>query len=166
MAKDENFYQISLKTILRNDKGEVLVLKAPPGSVIEGFWDLPGGRIDMNEFALPIPEIIARELHEELGDVQYALDERPIAVGRREVPPEFNRHQRTVRQLFLFFAADYRGGAIRLSDEHTAYRWINLAHLRLEKYFTAGILEGVEGYRHLCVHGTSATRIRADGRRC
>ena len=47
MAKDNDFYQISLKVILKNDKGEMLALGGAVGGVFEGFHDLPGGRIQV-----------------------------------------------------------------------------------------------------------------------
>ena len=46
-----DFYQISLKTILKNDKDQVLILNGHPQGSFAGFYDLPGGRIDKDEFA-------------------------------------------------------------------------------------------------------------------
>ena len=42
MAKENDFYQVSLKAILKNEKGEVLVLGGLDGGSFEGFYDLPG----------------------------------------------------------------------------------------------------------------------------
>lgn len=49
--------------ILANSKGEILLVKRkyPPK---KGYWDLPGGFVDLNENA---EESMARELKEELG---------------------------------------------------------------------------------------------------
>ena len=49
--------------ILENEKGEILLVKRkiPPK---EGFWDLPGGFVEVGESA---EEAIVREVKEELG---------------------------------------------------------------------------------------------------
>lgn len=51
------FYRVSVKAIIRNDKGEVLVVKEK-GSA----WSLPGGGIDHGETA---HDALKRELYEE-----------------------------------------------------------------------------------------------------
>lgn len=53
------FYRVSLKAIIRNDKGEVLLVKEKGSS-----WSLPGGGIDHGESD---SEALARELYEEVG---------------------------------------------------------------------------------------------------
>ncbi|MCK9393571.1 MAG: hypothetical protein WCX30_03855 [Candidatus Paceibacterota bacterium] len=44
-----DFYQISLKLILKNSTGEILGLKVKSNS-ISAFYDLPWGRISTDEF--------------------------------------------------------------------------------------------------------------------
>lgn len=62
-------YRVSLKCLVRNHKGEVLVVK-------EGgrdWWDLPGGGMDHGE---TIKTAIAREMREEVnldGDFTYRI---------------------------------------------------------------------------------------------
>lgn len=51
-------YRMSLKCLVRNDAGEVLVVKEAGRT----YWDLPGGGMDHGE---TIKQAIARELHEE-----------------------------------------------------------------------------------------------------
>ena len=52
------FYRVSVKAIIRNKKGEVLVVKEHGGP-----WSLPGGGIDHGETA---EVALAREMYEEL----------------------------------------------------------------------------------------------------
>lgn len=52
-------YRISLKALIRNDKGEVLVVKETG----RDWWDLPGGGLDHGE---RFEEGLARELKEEV----------------------------------------------------------------------------------------------------
>ncbi len=53
------FYRVSIKALIKNDKGEVLVVKEH-----QDKWELPGGGLDHGE---SVHECLARELREELG---------------------------------------------------------------------------------------------------
>lgn len=53
------FYRISLKAVIRNERGEVLVVRENSGT-----WDLPGGGWDHGETAMAC---LKRELNEEVG---------------------------------------------------------------------------------------------------
>ena len=66
------FYRISLKAIIRNQKGEVLVNKEQG----RGSWGLPGGGWDHGETDM---ECLKRELHEEVG-YTGKLEARLVAV--------------------------------------------------------------------------------------
>lgn len=72
--RTDYLYRISLKCYIKNDKGEVLVVKEASRSQ----WDLPGGGMDHGE---DIKATIAREMKEEVnmeGDFGYqiiAIDE-------------------------------------------------------------------------------------------
>jgi len=59
--------RISLKAVIFNERGEVLVVKERD----RDWWDLPGGGMDHGE---TVKEALARELHEEVlltGDFTY-----------------------------------------------------------------------------------------------
>ena len=57
MKKEKGIYQVSLKLLLKNDKNEVLILKAADNGSYAGYYDF-GGRIDANEFEVDFLEII------------------------------------------------------------------------------------------------------------
>src|SRR3989338_7584743 len=86
MKKEKGLYQVSLKVIMKNTKGEILGLKAIDKGSMRGYFDLPGGRIDSDEFYAPFEEIIKREIREEIGVVDYILDNSPVALGRHLIP--------------------------------------------------------------------------------
>lgn len=65
------FYRVSLKAIIRNEKGEVLVCKEYDST----SWSLPGGGIDYGETE---KEALVRELNEEVGYVGN-LAAKPLA---------------------------------------------------------------------------------------
>ena len=53
-------YRISLKAVIYNDQGEILLVKESG----RDWWDLPGGGLDYGE---TVHECLARELSEEVG---------------------------------------------------------------------------------------------------
>ncbi|BFT94239.1 MAG: NUDIX domain-containing protein [Minisyncoccus archaeiphilus] len=138
--KEVDFYQVSLKLLLKDDSGAILILKAKEGDISEGYYDLPGGRIDKDEFNKDFVDIMRREVEEELGGVDVIFNQFPVAISRNTNTKTGNRI------LHLFFEAQYQGGEIRISDEHLSYSWIKLGEVNLEEYFTLGILDGVRMY--------------------
>lgn len=67
--KNDYLYRLSLKALVMNEAGEVLVVKETGRT----WWDLPGGGMDHDE---SIKEAIARELAEEVnlsGNFTYSV---------------------------------------------------------------------------------------------
>ena len=54
---------VSAAVILRAD-GSFLIARRPAGKVYAGYWEFPGGKIELGE---PAAAALTRELHEELG---------------------------------------------------------------------------------------------------
>lgn len=146
MNKIHDFYQVSLKVLLKNKKGEFLLLKARAQDTYGGFYDLPGGRIDVDEFSVSFSEIIKRELAEELGEVKYELNPKPVAIGRHLISAEHTRSNKDTHVFYAFFEAQYKGGDIKVSEEHEEYKWVDLTKVDRAKYLKSGNLEGVEMY--------------------
>jgi 8-oxo-dGTP pyrophosphatase MutT (NUDIX family) len=144
MGKEKDFYQISLKLLLKNSQGEILGLKSLDNGSYAGFYDLPGGRIDTDEFRIDFSKILDREIKEEIGDITYHINTTPVAVGRHLVPASMTSAKQDIHILYLFFEAEYIKGDLRISNEHLGYKWFNLQDEELTKYFTSGILEGIE----------------------
>lgn len=79
--RTDYLYRISMKCLVRNERGEVLVVKESGRS----WWDLPGGGMDHGE---DIRSTIAREMEEEVtmeGDFEYRI------IGADE-PKHLNDH--------------------------------------------------------------------------
>lgn len=144
--KEYDYYQISQKLILWNDKGEALLLKALPKDTYAGFYDLPGGRIDVGEFNTPLPDILKREVREEVGDIQYTLNPVPVAVGRHLIPANISSSGQDKHVLYLLYEGKYQSGEIKTSHEHTAYRWIDLKKEDPAKLLKSGNLEVLRMY--------------------
>ncbi|MDD5433235.1 MAG: NUDIX hydrolase [Candidatus Pacebacteria bacterium] len=146
MPSERDFYQVSLKLFLKNNEGEVLCLKAARGGIYDGFYDLPGGRIHLDEFKDPLEKIIKREVQEEVGNIEFELNLKPVALGRNENPKKEGPLGGFVHILNIFFKANFKCGEIKISDEHRNFKWIKLEKDNLEKYFKFAILEGAKMY--------------------
>jgi len=56
--------------VIQRPDGSFLLAQRPEGKVYAGYWEFPGGKVEPGE---PVPDALARELHEELGiDVERA----------------------------------------------------------------------------------------------
>lgn len=141
-----DFYQISLKLIFKNGNGEVLLMKAQNKDTYAGFYDLPGGRINVDEFEVSLPDILRREVREEIGDVEYDLNPRPVAVARHLIPASISVHKRDVHVLYLLYEGLYKNGEVTVSREHTGFMWVDPLRVELEKYLKSGNLEGMRMY--------------------
>jgi 8-oxo-dGTP pyrophosphatase MutT (NUDIX family) len=144
MPKQRDRYQVSLKALITNSHGEVLALNALPTGSFAGYFDLPGGRIDVGEFSTPLVDILRREIREEVGDLELEITEAPVAVGRHLIGAESDRADgESIHVMYLFFEAKYLGGDITISSEHAGFRWLDLHKHMLPDLFKSGLLEGV-----------------------
>ncbi|MGE5297888.1 MAG: adenylyltransferase/cytidyltransferase family protein [Acidobacteriaceae bacterium] len=148
MTQENELYQISLKLLLKNSEGKYLVLRANPTGSFAGYYDLPGGRVNTDELQAGFPSIIAREVEEEVGKIKYDLIPRPVAIGRHAIQKN-NNQKKKQPILYVFFEAEYLGGTIRISHEHTGFKWVSFDKIDPKKYFTSGILEGIENHPEL-----------------
>ncbi len=118
-------YHVGLKILLRKED-DFLFLRNP----VNQRFDLPGGRIDNIEDHVPLADVIAREVKEELGgNIRYELG-KPVF--------QFRRHfeSKGVHVFLTVYEAEYLSGDIELSAEHSDFEWINPKQTELkEQYF-------------------------------
>ncbi|HLD61997.1 MAG TPA: NUDIX domain-containing protein [Patescibacteria group bacterium] len=143
---NHDLYQISLKVILKNKAGEILLLKSNEDGSYAGFYDFPGGRISIDEFSVSFEDVVKREVEEEIGNIDYKLNSKPVAIGRYLLPAKFNHSGKDIHVLYIFFEAQYESGDIKISDEHEDHLWLNLSNQPLDKFFKSGILDGIKMY--------------------
>ena len=146
MPKKKDYYQVSLKLILKNNQGEILGLKADSKGSMAGYYDLPGGRIDTDEFKKPLDQIIKREVAEETGNLEFELVPKPVAVGRHLIPAAMTSEKKDIHVCYIFYEAKYLNGNVKISCEHTGCTWLKLSTDHLDRLFTSGILEGMKMY--------------------
>ena len=148
MKKERDFYQVSLKLLLKNNEGDILALKGVDNGSFAGYYDLPGGRIDVDEFKTDFLEILKREAEEEIGNSDFKINPNPVAIGRHLISGllPLNKTGKDIHILNVIFVAEYFGEDVKISDEHTDHKWLNLKEIELEKYFISGILAGIKMY--------------------
>lgn len=111
MAFNDRF-RLSAHGVFTNEHSEVLLLKATYGSRAFG---LPGGALDFGE---TIEECLVRECHEELG----------LAVKVKHLTGVYY-HGNHQSHVFVFRCELPADGVIRLSSEHSEYRYFPLEEL-------------------------------------
>jgi 8-oxo-dGTP diphosphatase len=141
-----DFYNVSLKAILKNAEGKVLILKADSVGTFAGFYDLPGGRIDEDEFSVPLVEILKREIAEETGIDGMQINDVPVAVGRHCIKADEASDFKDIHIFYVFYEVQIKSNDVAISDEHEGFEWVDLKSIELEKYFISGILEGIRMY--------------------
>ncbi len=144
-----DFYQVSLKLVLQNSEGKILVMPTPPERGQGGKFDIPGGRIDENEFEVPFEKIIRREIIEELGnDVKIDISADPFAVSRNKITVSSDPSilRKDIHILFVFYKGILHEGKITIDDEHTGFEWIDPRDNKYRESFINGIYSAIQSY--------------------
>jgi ADP-ribose pyrophosphatase YjhB (NUDIX family) len=129
--------QLAVSAVIFRD-GKVLLLKRAksPGN---GFWSLPGGRV---EFGESLHTALRREVDEEAG---LTIDIVALA-GWREVLPGAGGGGG--HYLIMSFAARWAAGELQLNEEHDDFKWVEPGRFGDLK-LTGGLPEVVEAARRL-----------------
>jgi 8-oxo-dGTP pyrophosphatase MutT (NUDIX family) len=103
----------AVRALIQDHEGRILIIKRTNTSYCEGWWNLPGGKIDYNQTA---EDAVIREIHEETklectsSQFLFYLDNLPT--------PDYETHFLT-----LFFLCHCRG-TIKLNDESGGFYWL------------------------------------------
>lgn len=111
-------YGLTVRGIIRNSDGKILIVKRHPKSRTDPeMWELPGGKVEKGEH---FADALVREIKEEtnldvnVGDFCEAI--------QNDYP-----HKRTV-QLMMYL--DDINGSVEISDEHTQFKWASMDEIR------------------------------------
>jgi len=138
-------FEVSLKFVVKDTKGRILLLAMPDNDQMAGYFDLPGGRIKESEKKCSLKNVLNRELMEELGsNVQLKIRESPVAIGRHSYPSK--ETGKTMWIFWVLFEALYEGGEVQISSEHKSYSWVKVSASNLSKLFTKGPLDVMSNY--------------------
>ncbi|MDR1694069.1 MAG: NUDIX domain-containing protein [Lactobacillaceae bacterium] len=104
--------RVALKAIIEK-KGKILVLKrSAEEEVYTSLWDIPGGKMEFGE--QPV-EALKREIMEETG---LEVDiKKPFTVWSFMAKPD-------LQIVGVTLIAEYVSGEVKLSSEHTDFKWI------------------------------------------
>ncbi len=148
MEGKKDIYFVAVKVFLEDGKGNLFIFKDAFGD-----FDLPGGRLREEDFAVPFEKIVERKMKEELGGkVRYTLG-APTVFMRQERDEMLSDGKRGKRRIFAIgYTARYESGDIVLGKNHTESKWVSLSTLKPEDYFTGGWLTGVKEYLRIFQH--------------
>lgn len=103
------------KCIIVDDKGRILALRRGPNDARRpGCWDLPGGNYEDGE---DVNEAIKREIMEETSLKAYSL--KPIYIAS-----SIGKTYKNITVFALTQLCSKWEGEVKISDEHTEYRWV------------------------------------------
>lgn len=110
----EKPYIISVYALIRNEKGEFLLLRRSENSHTNpGKWDLPGGKMNPDE---SLKEGVVREVWEETG----------ISIVSGDIAGEVNFELPEKKVIAIVFDGGYIVADVKLSYEHMEYTWVSL----------------------------------------
>lgn len=115
MSKPTN----AVKAVIKNDKGDILLLQRNPKNTGVANWDFPGGLIEPGEEE---KDALKREVKEELD-----LDMEVIEKGKKW---KFFRPLDSQWVDVQNYVCKIIGGEMNLSDEHIDYKWVPDGEMR------------------------------------
>lgn len=133
-------FHVSQKAlIIENDKCLLLYKEK------DGFWELPGGRVDEGEEGM---ESFARELKEELGIDKFEI----LGIADYYIWAKLRQRDKIPATMTVFLVKADLKNSIELEEEtHTRYRWCNKAEVdKLNFYWPNekdSIKKGFDFYR-------------------
>ena len=122
---DPDFSLHVVAGVIRNENGEILLSRRPPGRHQAGKWEFPGGKVEAGETA---QAALARELGEELGISASNL------LPRIQVPYRYPDRE---IQLDVYDVLDYSGEPRGLEDQELT--WVPLPELTRYEYPAANL---------------------------
>ena len=116
----ERLFQIGIKGIITNEKGQILLLYVGKWGGNEGHWDVPGGRMDDGE---TFEQTLARELKEEINCSYTGTPEHFMTVVSNITIPVGNSRVGLV--LMAYHVSLDENAKIELMDHETSFEWVD-----------------------------------------
>ena len=105
---------IIASAIIKNDKGELLLLERGETKTFQKHWQLPEGKLEAGENP---QEALTRELQEEINAETVSLE--LLAVNATPLEAKGAKYL----AFRIIFDAKIKVDKIKLSDEHLNYKW-------------------------------------------
>ncbi len=118
--KHSNTLQVGVKALIFNKEGNVLVMKRNPIKYpkVGNMWDIPGGRINPET---TLEDNLKREIVEETGLKPKILS---LIAAQDIIKPEI----RVIRLTYVSYETSL-GNKVKLSEEHTEFKWVPIEFL-------------------------------------
>ncbi|NIO19715.1 MAG: NUDIX domain-containing protein [Candidatus Aenigmarchaeota archaeon] len=116
-----DFLVVAQKAVIREGDKYLIMRRSTKTHVYPGYWDFPGGRLEIGEDVL---KALEREVLEETG---FKI---------RVIKPIFTFHEIVNERpvFFIVYQCEKISGEFRLSEEHTEHKWATKEEiLKLEK---------------------------------
>lgn len=119
----EKLFHVGVKGLITDNEGRVLILKVNTATFKDRteHWDIPGGRIQEGQDAAGT---LRREIMEEVG---LEIGNKPTfitsVISNVEIP--LSESQSVGLVLMVYRVSIPADSEIHLSDEHTAFEWVD-----------------------------------------
>ncbi|HIH61150.1 MAG TPA: NUDIX domain-containing protein [Methanobacteriales archaeon] len=105
-------YIVVVRGLILEDNRILLLKRSANSRTNPGLWELPGGKMLDGE---TLDRTLEREIYEETGLKVCPI--RVLGAFQQEFPFKVSVN--------IIFQVRVRGGVLRLSDEHEAYKWVD-----------------------------------------
>ena len=117
----EDSFQLGVKGFIENKQGLFLALKG--FSKAGEYWDLPGGRVQLNE---PCEKTLQREVQEETG-IHDLLISSHLCFYLSNIRIQANNQNFGL--IYSFYHCSTESQEVILSEEHLSFEWLEAADL-------------------------------------
>lgn len=126
-------FSVGFKILVTNNSGEILILKRAEVEALKNLWDIPGGRLEYGE---SVRNVLERELLEEVG-LKLLNVIKPLAVTTF-----LKRNDRAQQVVQITFHCEVTG-EIKLSKEHSVFKWVKLTELKKYDFMDETIFKAI-----------------------
>ena len=122
--------------VIEDSLGRFLITRRPWSASHGGYWEFPGGKIELGETA---DDALVREMHEELGLTMIAYQ----LIGVVE-----HRYPHRVVELSVYYALQYEG-IPQCLEEQLDLKWIWLSEFQTFQFpeANAAVLDLIQQYK-------------------
>jgi mutator protein MutT len=124
---DKYIFKVPQKAIIKKDDKYLILKRSPDAITYPNHWDFPGGKTEAGEGT---SKGLEREVMEE------------TSLEIRVIEPVFTFHEvyNGTNLIFIFYSCEVTEGEIKLSHEHTEYKWATkeeILKLKTENFLSA-----------------------------
>jgi 8-oxo-dGTP diphosphatase len=116
-------FGVATKAIIKKGKKFLVIFKSATEEINPNEIDIPGGRLKFGE---TLESGLKREIEEELN----------IVIKIKKLSRGWSMVNDDLHLVGLTFLADYVSGEIKLSGEHTNFKWVSKEEILKSKYST------------------------------